>query len=298
MDTVYEEKKKIVDGVRFPFDSHTQSREGAGMMAEAHYHDYIEILYGDCGQCQIVLDGRAYTFSRGDMVLINSRQVHSVTGCSPGVNRYLVVKFEPEVLYATDQTIFEAKYLLPFTGEQSSHQKLFAREELAGTCVPEAILEICRECVGKEYGYELAVRARICEIFLWILRTWKKKGMAPAGGAPLDDVTMGRLRTVFSYVEEHYREEITAEDMAKLCNVSYSYFSRLFGRTMRKNFREYLNYVRVSQAEKLLLNTELNITEIALEVGFSTSSYFIQQFRHFKSVSPGRFRQRLLGEAE
>ncbi|MFR2464209.1 MAG: helix-turn-helix transcriptional regulator [Clostridia bacterium] len=63
---------------------------------------------------------------------------------------------------------------------------------------------------------------------------------------------------------------------------------------MQKTFREYLNFVRISEAEKLLLNTDLNITEIAMEVGFSSSSYFIEQFKQLKSISPKRFRQRLL----
>ena len=92
----------------------------------------------------------------------------------------------------------------------------------------------------------------------------------------------------------HYQEDITAKDMASLCAVSYSYFSRFFKRAMQKTFREYVNVVRISEAEKLLLNTNLNITEIALEVGFSSSSYFIEQFKQIKSISPKRFRQRLL----
>lgn len=291
--TVYEEKKNIVDGVESPYHSHEQNRAGMGIMAEAHYHDYIEILYGLWGVAQIILDGQSYQLSKGDMVLINSRQVHSVTAISPGTNRYLVVKFEPEVLYTTSQTIFEAKYLIPFTGGNSLGQKLFLRSELEGTCVSKALRRIQREYNRKEYGYELAIRTSIFEIFLWILRSWKKKGLTPQKGHSLDEATMGRLCTVLEYVKTHYREDITAQAMAGLCNVSDSYFSRLFRGAMQKTFREYLNYVRISEAEKLLLNTDLSITEIALEVGFSTSSYFIEQFRHFKSVPPGQFRKRL-----
>jgi AraC-like DNA-binding protein len=58
---------------------------------------------------------------------------------------------------------------------------------------------------------------------------------------------------------------------------------------MRRSFREYLNYVRVTKAEKLLTNAEFNITEIAMQVGFSTSSYFIQQFKQFKDISPKQY---------
>ena len=63
---------------------------------------------------------------------------------------------------------------------------------------------------------------------------------------------------------------------------------------MGKTFTEYLNYVRITEAEKLLLSTEMNITEVAAETGFSDSSYFIKQFRHFKNVSPKQFKKKFI----
>jgi len=80
--------------------------------------------------------------------------------------------------------------------------------------------------------------------------------------------------------------------MATLCNLSYSYFSRLFTKIMKRSFREYLNYIRILNAEKLLTTSELNITEIAMMVGFSTSSYFIQQFKHYKEISPKQYQMK------
>ena len=126
METAYEEKKRLVDGIKCLYECHNQCQMGMGPMSGAHYHDYIEILYGDCGTVQIILDGESYRFSKGDMVLINSREIHSTTALSSGKNSYLVIKFEPDVLYTTTQTIFEAKYLLPFTNSHSTHQKVFA----------------------------------------------------------------------------------------------------------------------------------------------------------------------------
>ncbi len=294
METAYEEKKRLVDGIKCLYECHNQCQMGMGPMSGAHYHDYIEILYGDCGTVQIILDGESYRFSKGDMVLINSREIHSTTALSSGKNSYLVIKFEPDVLYTTTQTIFEAKYLLPFTNSHSTHQKVFTRDVIQETFIPHALREISQEYSDKNYGYELAIRAAICKIFLWILRSWNRKGVMPTQDRSLDEGAMNRLRTVFTYVETHYQEDITAKDMASLCAVSYSYFSRFFKRAMQKTFREYLNFVRISEAEKLLLNTDLNITEIAMEVGFSSSSYFIEQFKQLKSISPKRFRQRLL----
>jgi AraC-like DNA-binding protein len=65
---------------------------------------------------------------------------------------------------------------------------------------------------------------------------------------------------------------------------------------MGKTFTNYLNYIRITEAEKLLLTTEMTMTEIAQETGFSSSSYFIQQFKQYKNISPSQFRKKVSSE--
>lgn len=82
--------------------------------------------------------------------------------------------------------------------------------------------------------------------------------------------------------------------MAALCHMSYSYFSRMFKKVVHRSFREYLNYIRISKSELLLATTDLSITDIAMQTGFSTSSYFIQQFKLYKKISPKQFRKKFI----
>jgi len=291
MLSFYEEKEISDKGVRYPFSGHIQEKCETGLMAPAHVHDYIEILYCLSGNIKIYLNGKGYTFSDGDIILINSREVHSIfaeaTDCP---NKYIVIKFEPEVLYTTSKTIFEAKYVLPFTTNKSEHQKLFTQNEISETFILELLHEIIKEYTQKKYGFELAIRTHICRIFLWILRRWNEKGYDLNTDYTLNQNTMERLQIVFDYIDMHYQENITVATVAHLCNMSYSYFSRFFKIIMKKNFSEYLNYVRITAAEKLLTTTDLNITEVSQEIGYSTSSYFIQQFKHFKNITPKQFK--------
>lgn len=291
MESFYEEQKVMDKGVLYPFSGHIQEKCETGLMAPAHIHDYIEILYCLSGNIKIYLNGKDYNFNSGDMILINSREVHSVFGeatdCS---NKYIVIKFEPEVLYTTSKTIFEAKYVLPFTTSKSEHQKLFTQNEISETFIPELLHEIVREYTQKKYGFELAIRTHICKVFLWILRRWNDQGYGLNTDNTLNQNAMERLQMVFDYIDMHYQENITVTTVAHLCNMSYSYFSRFFKMIMKKNFSEYLNYVRITAAEKLLTITELNITEVSQEIGYSTSSYFIQQFKHFKNITPKQFK--------
>lgn len=274
------------------FSTHVQDSYGATVMAQAHIHNFIEIIYATSGSFQILLNNKNYGFHEGDMVLINSNEIHNIFSLSEGLNRYIVIKFEPEMLYTTAQSLFEMKYVMPFILNDSTHQKIFLKADIEKTVIPGLIHGISKEFEEKQYGYELAIRANIFNLFLFILRRWNEQNVDLNIDEALNKDMVKRFEMVFDYIEENYHENITALDMAKLCNLSYSYFSRLFTKIMKRNFREYLNYVRITKSERLLTSSDLNITEIAMQVGFSTSGYFIQQFKHYKDISPKQYQLR------
>lgn len=292
METFYEEQTYLDEGILYPFECHLQKSLGKVLIAEAHWHYYIELLYCLSGKAQVFISGKSYNFNIGDLVLINSREVHSVYSTSADAIEYIVVKFDPNVLYSTSITVFESKYVFPFTLTNSTHQKVFTNDELKDTYIPHLINEIDKEYTKKTYGFELAIRNNIGNVFLWILRNWFERGLDLNIETNISESSLKKLQFIFDYVDKNYMNEISAESVAITCNMSYSYFSRFFKATVGKAFSNYLNYVRITEAEKLLLSSNLNITEIALEVGFTSSSYFIKQFKDSKNLSPKQFRKK------
>jgi AraC-like DNA-binding protein len=290
----YIEEKYTAGDLPLPFSAHTQQAMGMATMVHAHIHSYIEILYTLSGQFRILLNNKDYSFGPGDMVLVNSNEIHNIIALTPGLNKYIVIKFEPELLYTTTQTLFEMKYVMPFILNESTHQKIFKKEEIKNSVIPGIVKSIVQEYTDKNYGYELAIRANIFNLFLFILRRWNAQNVDLNINRDMNKDLVRRLQIVFDYVENNYQNDITSLNMAAMCNLSYSYFSRVFKKIMKKNFKEYLNFVRISKAEQLLSTSELNITEIALAVGFSTSSYFIQQFKQYKKISPKQFQNKYM----
>lgn len=292
MNEPYYEKDIPSDAtIKYPFLIHTQKTKRNTLAVDAHWHYYIEMLYSLSGNARVFLGGVSYDFSKGDLVLINAREVHSVFVHKQADVEYIVLRFDPEVLYTTSRSVFESKYVLPFVMSKSGHQKIFSKDQIENTPIPMSMLEIVKENSEKKYGFELAIKTHICSIFLWILRSWDNQGLSMDASKVLKENDLKMLQKVFDYLDENYQFDITANSVAKLCNLSYSYFSRQFKELMGKTFTEYLNYIRITEAEKLLLSTDMNITQVALETGFSSSSYFIQQFKHFKNVSPKQFKQ-------
>jgi AraC-like DNA-binding protein len=290
----FEEQPASGNTIQYPFHCNIQASSTGRVLAHAHWHYYIEILYMIEGRARAVLGGEGYDFCTGDMVLINGREVHAVFAESDALVRYIVLKFDPAILYTTDRTLFESKYILPFTMNVSNHQKVFPSAELAASPVPDLLPAIHREFLEKGYGFELAIRTDIGSIFLWVLRNWHHKGIQMDANPALKETDVLRLQKVFDYLDSHYKHDITVESVSSMLNMSYSYFSRYFKSLIGKTFSEYLTYVRITEAEKMLLTTDLNITEVALESGYSNSSYFIAQFRVMKGMSPRQFKKKVL----
>lgn len=81
------------------------------------------------------------------------------------------------------------------------------------------------------------------------------------------------------------------EEVAAHCGMKYSSFSRFFQRYARKSFPEYLTEARLKRACILLATTDQTVTDIAMRVGFTSTSYFIQCFRRAHGQTPGAFRR-------
>lgn len=99
------------------------------------------------------------------------------------------------------------------------------------------------------------------------------------------------LYPAINYINSHPQEKITMTAMANLCHLNESYFSRLFSKETGENFINYLNRSKVNRAKVLLRDSQLNISQIAREVGYKDTSHFIRMFKRFEGVTPTVFRQ-------
>ncbi len=290
-----EEKKIFIDGIPCHYLCHIQETDHSGIVFPAHYHDYIEILYGITGDFHVYLGSIPYTFGAGDMVLINSKEIHLIESLSQNGGQYYVIRFVPELIYnSLAQNHFEFRYILPFLLQNSNQKKVIGKADINSTYIPDLFVETFTEFERQEYGYELAIRNNISRLFLWILRYLHHTGLKLDGQSDGKEYLVKQMQPAFDYVLNHYETAIKADHMARLSGMSYSYFSRSFNHLMHMNFSEYLNYIRISEAEKKLISTDLSITEIGALVGFSTTSYFIKQFQKHKFVSPKQFRKTMV----
>lgn len=116
---------------------------------------------------------------------------------------------------------------------------------------------------------------------------------APPGPPPGDwpACENATLRPALDYIYRHRSEAVTQKQMADLCHVSTSYFSRLFSRTVGEGFTAFLARRRVAWSKELLAATELSVGQISDQLGFSSAGYFIKTFKRFEGVTPTTYRK-------
>lgn len=287
-----EEEKYSIDNVEVPvqcivMQAFKENFENEPVI-KMHYHDYVEILYGlDC-DLTVWCYGTKYNLKSGGLAVINSKNPHTVTSNSD-CSTYVVIKFMPQILYAAEQSVLEFRYIIPFITSGDEYKKLFDACEVEGSDIPDIMEKIVYEWERRDYAFEIAVRMYAIRIAVWLLRSWQAVHGYNAPGVTPE--VLGAIQKSVEYVQKNY-SAATSREAAVLCAMSHSYFSRIFKRVMKRSFVDYVNYVRISEAQRMLVGTEKSVTDVALDVGFSTSSYFIDKFRKQVHMTPKQFAMR------
>ena len=108
----------------------------------------------------------------------------------------------------------------------------------------------------------------------------------PSGLSPEDSVAL-----VKEYIDAHFNEKITLNDLSREFYISKNYLPRVFREQFGMSIKEYLQVVRITHAKQLLRTTNKSAEEIGIECGFGTLSYFSRAFKDIEGVSPTGYRE-------
>ena len=123
-----------------------------------------------------------------------------------------------------------------------------------------------------------------------MIRIWREQGFNTDKAAAHSSET-NSIRAITAYIDVHAGETIRVEELADMCNMSYSYFAKSFKQYYGRSCKEYIEFIRVSKAADLLLFTEFDLSYISQETGFSDSSHLIKTFRKWKGITPKQFKK-------
>jgi AraC family transcriptional activator of pobA len=255
-----------------------------------HWHDNIEIIYIIKGNAIFNIGGQEIESNIGDILFVNSGQLHSGFTNSISKVQYSAIVFSKSMMASNTLDPCHMKYIIPFLEGQFLCPVRIKKEDLNYTLLKSRITTIIHEFDKKKSGYELVIKTMLYLLTIDIFRNYYPLNLIQTGNQLLDK-NIEKVKTIISYVEAHYKEKITIEKAAHITNYSPFHFCKVFKRNTGKTFIEFLNFYRINEAEKLLKTTQIPITEIAEMVGFCNINYFDHVYKQYRNYLPSHNRK-------
>ncbi len=290
MNKIHLEKEAHHGTPQFRFQAFSQRDICGQYFAPYHWHDETEFLYVTEGNITLRTETNTRILSAGQIYFINPGTAHALFGNSAISHHYALV-FSLELLSFSQYDVCQNRYLEPlFSGKL-----IFPPGDTFDSETSTKIGQLIAQAEQMYQNTDSAVPAplSIKIILLQILEIlFSKQAFLSSGdNARWKSSEEYSLRPVFEYIEQHYQERITLEQLSSRLHMNKNYFCKYFKQKVGKTPFSYLNEYRINQAAALLLTTNTLITEIAMDTGFDNMSYFIRQFKHCKGCTPSAFRK-------
>ncbi|EUJ32885.1 AraC family transcriptional regulator [Listeria cornellensis] len=273
----------------FPMRSFTN--EG-GVIVYPHWHKEIELIYVIEGRLNLGVNDVPIQMAEGEIYVINGGDVHYFLA-SPNSER-IVLQFDLNVFQEFSLTEDEGKRLRDLFLHVSPSSADWNPE--VARLVAGLLQVIHRESSQRKAGYRYIVKAKLYEMLAVLERDVPRLVRDSAEDATSkSQETLEKLQQIFAYVEDHYQETITLQQVADHVGFSSYYFTKLFKRNMGITFMTFVNDYRLSKAKWILLNEETPVTEVAELAGFSSVKTFHHAFKRAMGVSPLKYRRTIFG---
>ncbi len=285
------EKTKISPYLNSPIS--VLFREEPFFQAPFHSHPELELVYVKESFGKRIIGNSVTNFESGDMVFLGSDIPHVWLNDEIYYQNINKLKAKAIVVYFNKDIFGTAFYELK---EAKKINSLFenAKKGLAITGKTNKLIAKKLEQLVEKQNFEVILG--LFEILSILSETSDVNFInTESYTTSLDSYKKDRLTDVYQYIKENYKKEISLDEVAQIASLTPTSFCRMFKSKTKKNFIEYLNEIRISNACKLLIETDMSVSEIAYECGYKTVSNFNKLFKKNTKNTPKEYKNKIAG---
>jgi len=247
-----------------------------------HWHTPLEIIMPTENSYSIVLGDHIIHLEVGDIVLICPGVIHSLR--APQCGKRIIFQADISMLHAIKEFESVLSLISPvITITPANASKIHNQ-------VQAFLQQINTEYNDNNTLSEASIYAKLLDLFVLVGRNYTENTNRFDVGNQKQKEYTEKFISICNYINEHCAEDLTLDEIAKIAGFSKYHFTRLFKQFTNITFYKYLNLKRIANAELLLADPEISITEVAIHSGFSSLSAFIRMFKLIKQCTPTEFR--------
>ncbi len=251
-----------------------------------HSHDYYELVYVREGFTVHYYEDSTTILTEGDLFIVCPGVQHAYTGLhytdvyncifTDDALRDVRERFRhmPGMEWLIEGTLPDGVVM---------RVRLDTSERMRVLAVIERMKE---EQDSRRLGWEIMMETLLVQILTLFSRSYAVHYLTN----PAEKAYLSYVLRVLTFIEEHYNEDISLENVSNQIGVTPVYFCRLFVRKTGRNFIDYLTEIRINHAKHFLHNTPLRIREISERVGYNDPYYFSRIFKKHTGMSPREYR--------
>ena len=232
-----------------------------------NWHNNLEILYIRDGEGSVLCGSNTYDAISGDILIINSDDIHSVTSnTSMDITCFIIDNY-----FCTTNGLPVEK--LEFTNRIHSEDASLLCDKLI------SVLETSSDF------YSAGVRVALLDLILYLAKNHSQQNFDTRQKNPSNE----NIRLALGYIKAHFNQNITLENIAHESGFSKFYFAREFKKVTGMTPVTYINLLRCNEAKKLIKKNKYSIKEISEKCGFFNYSYFAKTFKKHTGVLPSEY---------
>lgn len=252
-----------------------------------HQHDFSQLFIISNGKATHVIDNHEYKIREGHVYVIKESVMHQFKNVE-NLELYNVLYNSEELMKNSDilkrHPGFQALFVIQPYYQSEYNFKSKLQLDFGGLKYVLGILNILlQELKSKRIGYETIIQSYFMILITFLSREYIQGNMC-------NHKKMLGLAQAIAYLESNYLNQITLKDLSEKAFLSPRQFTRIFKSNYNTTPINYLINLRIKHACFLLRNSDLSIINVAVESGFSDSTYFCRQFRKIVGMSPGDYR--------
>ncbi|WP_423801331.1 AraC family transcriptional regulator [Neobacillus sp. SAB-20_R2A] len=243
-----------------------------------HWHDEIQFVLIVKGEAIFQVNEDWIVVREGDGLFINSGCLHMAQEKDRSGCVYICLNLSP--YFVLSQELYPT-YVKPYIQATNLPYLYIDANEIWGKNILDAILEIYQGIEQKSQYYEIDISIRLPYIWKNLIDNGFKLEFVQT-----EIVKSQRMKQMLSWIQQHYTEKVMLEDIARAGQLSRSECCRYFKRFLKCTPLNYVIDYRIQKSLYLLQQDDSNITEVAYQVGFNSTSYFINKFRDSMNITP------------
>ncbi|MCZ8522482.1 MULTISPECIES: helix-turn-helix transcriptional regulator [Paenibacillus] len=248
-----------------------------------HYHDYYEVYYLMSGERHFYIESQCYGIEKGALVFIHKNVLHKTMAAREPEHERFVVYFTDAYIHSllTEQP----DLLLPFADPHRVIQLNLQEQAFLENIILQMISEYSEP---DRRGRDFYFKTLLAQLLLFAVRK------VPDGLEQAVKPIHQSIQEIVHHCNEHFRDPLTLNELARDFFLSPSYVGRMLKKYTGFSFPEYLNTLRIREAQRLLRESSLKMIEIAQQVGYVNITHFNKNFKLITRMSPLQYRKMTL----